>query len=157
VFEVLSNRRRRLVFEYLQDYGGRVDLAEISKRVAAMEEGSTPEEIRYADRKSVHTALYQFHLPKMQSTGFVDYDRRAGRVALTPAARTLDVTIETAGDAAEPNWPGRFLALSTIGGLLAGASWLDLVPGTVLPDAVCAVLVAALFLGASVAFARGRR
>jgi hypothetical protein len=146
-----------MVFEYLRDHGAGVDLSEVSEWIAAREEGMAPEGVSYADRKSAHTALYQFHLPKMQSAGFVHCDRPAGRVTLTPATRGLDVSVETAGSPTGPNWAGRFLALSTTGGLLAGASRFGLLPATVLSDAACAVLVAALFFGASVAFAHSWR
>ncbi|MFC4359780.1 hypothetical protein ACFO0N_17685 [Halobium salinum] len=153
VFEVLSNRRRRLLLHYLRRHDGTaVELSELSSQLAAWEQETTPEMISYADRKNVHTALYQFHLPKMEDAGFVDYDQRSGSVELTEAARDLEVSIGSTTD--RKRVPERYLLpVSAVGLLLATASWLGVGAVTTLSGSAWAVLIAATFLAASVTVA----
>ncbi|MFC6725279.1 hypothetical protein ACFQE1_13045 [Halobium palmae] len=154
VFDVLSNQRRRHLLHYLKqrDGDGEIELSEISSQLAAWEQGTAPEMISYADRKNVHTALYQFHLPKMADAGFVDYDQRSGSVRLTEAARGLEVYLETGSDRDVP-WGMYFLGLSCVTTAVALATWLQLGPTASLPVGVPAMFVAVAFLASSVAFA----
>jgi hypothetical protein len=54
--------------------------------------------VRYDDRKNVHTALYQFHAPKLDELGLIEYGKRSGTVGLTPAGSDLRVSVGTDGD-----------------------------------------------------------
>jgi hypothetical protein len=95
LFEALDNRRRRYTLHYLQRHEGEepVDVSEISTQVAAWELDTDPGKIGYSDRKNVHTALYQFHAPKLDDLGLVDYDKRCGTAELTDAGDGLWVDI----------------------------------------------------------------
>lgn len=135
VFEVFSNQRRRLVFDYLhrQDERGPVDISEISTHVAAAELETAPERINYDERKNVHTALRQFHLPKMDAADIVEFDNRTGDITLTEEGEELDVYLETvSGD--EVPWATYFVLLS--GTLVAAilAAWLHIYPFTMFTD-----------------------
>lgn len=153
IFDVLSNRRRRLLLQYLRRHDGEtVELSSVSSQLAAWEQGTSPASISYADRKNVHTALYQFHLPKMAEVGFVDYDRRSGEIELTDAARRLDVYLETDAGCEKP-WRNYFLGLSSVSTLLALAAWSGTTPLSGLPTGELTFLVAVAFLASSVAFA----
>lgn len=90
-FHILQNPRRRAVLRYL--YGpetpARVDVTDLAAAVAALEEGTTPEELDADDRRRVYIALYQTHLPKLHRHDIVEYDRSCGTVALELYARAL--------------------------------------------------------------------
>ncbi len=137
LFEALDNRRRRYTIHYLQECGddGPVDLSEISTQVAAWELDEDPGQIAYSDRKNVHTALYQFHAPKLDNLGLVDYNKRKGTVELTEHGEGLWVDISCGEADGEHSW--RVAAAVGGGGLvaLALATWLAL------PNAGAAVLV----------------
>lgn len=153
VFEVFSNERRRLVFDYLhrREEDGPVDVSEISTHVAAAELETTPERIRYDERKSVHTALHQFHLPKMDAAGIVEFDNRSGDITLTEAGRELDVYLETvSGD--EIPWALYFVLLS--GTMMAAvlAVWLGVYPFTVFTNLEWAGIVSVASLVSSLAY-----
>lgn len=86
LLELLSNRRRRYVWLCLGDASGPVSLRELSRRAAARETDSPPNDVRYEDRKSVYTSLQQYHCPKLAEHGLVRYDDERGVVE-----RTADV------------------------------------------------------------------
>ncbi|MFB6256217.1 MAG: ArsR family transcriptional regulator [Haloplanus sp.] len=101
LFSMLRNKRRREVIHYLHEQEGSVDLHDLSEYIAAMENDCTPEEVTYKQRKRVQTALYQMHLPKLADRRIVEYDRRAGRVALADGAD--DCLPYLVADAAQPH------------------------------------------------------
>jgi len=152
VFDVLSNRRRRYALHHLKRRADhRASLAELSRRVAAWEQGADPEELTYEDRKSAHTSLSQFHLPKMREAGLVEFDPEDGVVRLTDTGTEVEVFLETVGGNELP-WHRYFLLLSvlsaaTVGAAAAGVPLLAGIPGLAL-----AGLVAAAFLCSSLAF-----
>lgn len=88
-FEILKNRRRRLVLEYLQGVEGVVELSTLADHVTAIENDTDVEAITSEERKRVYVALYQFHLSKMADMGVIDYDQDRGRIELTDKGRQL--------------------------------------------------------------------
>jgi len=89
VFFLLKNRRRREVVEHLIGADGDVQFDDLVRAVAAEEMEKGIEELTYKERKSVHTSLYQSHLPKLQEAGVVEYDRRSGSVVATPQVESI--------------------------------------------------------------------
>lgn len=64
-----------------------VYLRELAERVAAVENGKSLDDITTRERRSVETALRQFHLPKMANAGFVEYNaqRKTAELAVDEA------------------------------------------------------------------------
>jgi hypothetical protein len=141
LFEALDNRRRRYTIHYLQecDGDGPADLSDVSTQVAAWELDEDPDQIGYSDRKNVHTALYQFHAPKLDTLGLVEYNKRRGTIELTDHGERLwvDISCET-DDRERP----RHVPVALAGGALALAlaTWLAL--PTAGPTVVVPLLVA---------------
>lgn len=98
VFEVLYNRRRRDVVEYLQRRDGAVSASELAEHIAAEENDTTVEQLSTYERKCVYVGLYQNHLPKMDDLGVVDYDADRGRVAPRPMIAQLEPYMEDGSD-----------------------------------------------------------
>lgn len=152
LFEILSNRRRRQVIQFLeQQADGRADLSDVVDRVAARENETGVEGLSYDDRKSVHISLYQHHAPKMDEAGVIDYDERTGEMRLTEAAGNLTGYLDPPE---EPivRWELYFPVLSALGGVLVAVGWLTPVPGLAVAAAVVAV-----FLVSSLLFLYDRR
>jgi hypothetical protein len=121
VFEILSNRRRRFTLHHLQRNVDRAELGELSEHVAAWENGTPVDGISSAERKRVYTSLQQFHLPKLDSKGVVDFDDRAGVVELTDTVRDLDIYLEVV-DGNDIPWSQYYLGLAAVNlGLLVAA------------------------------------
>ena len=152
VFNVLSNRRRQYALHHLKRRpDNRASLAELSRRVAAWEQGANPEDLTYEDRKSAHTSLSQFHLPKMREAGLVEFDPEDGVVRLTDTGAEVEVYLETVRGNELP-WHRYFLLLSLLSmGVVLGAA--VGVPGLVaVPGLGLAGLVAGAFVCSSLAF-----
>jgi hypothetical protein len=123
VFETLSNRRRRYTLHYLYGGEGTAELGDLSEQVAAWESEAPVAEVGAAERKRVYTSLQQFHLPKMDEKGIVEFDDRAGTVELGAAAADLDVYMEVT-EGRDPPWSVYYVGLAAVGLAGVGGSWL---------------------------------
>jgi DNA-binding transcriptional ArsR family regulator len=144
VFTMLSNARRRHVIHYLKQRGERVTIRELSRQVAAWENGVETDDLDYKQRKRVYTSLHQTHLPKLDDAGIVDYDRDRGTVALGTGASELEVYMEIVPEKELP-WSVYYLGLGVISLALVSLVWLDVFPFAGVPDAALAALVAVVF------------
>lgn len=115
-FDLLSNARRRLALQYLQEASGPVSIGELATNVAAMENDIPVEEVDSQQRKRTYVSLYQTHVPKLAKAGAVDYDSEEGIVELNGDARMITSYLSPAQP--DEDWPKYYLALSAIG--LAG-------------------------------------
>jgi hypothetical protein len=101
MLDVLSNQRRRFAIHYLKRHeGDRVAVSELADRVASWENGKRVDDLSYQERKRVRNALRQFHLPKMDEHGFIDYDSQRNTLALTETASSTNFYLDslTGGD-----------------------------------------------------------
>lgn len=78
VFDVLSDRRRRIVLDYLRDHEGEwVPTETLADRIAAWEvELYDPATV---STESIEIDLVHGHLPKLEESGLVDHDGRLVR------------------------------------------------------------------------------
>ncbi len=111
VFALLSNERRRSVLRHLSMNGGEVRLRELATTIAAEENDVEPVEVTYAQRKRLYTSLYQSHLPRMERSGVIEYNRNSGAITLAPGADTFDAYLEVVGDD-EFTWSEFYLGLA---------------------------------------------
>ncbi|WP_324756460.1 DUF7344 domain-containing protein [Haloarcula sp. GH36] len=132
IFEMLSNRRRRFVIRYLKNEEQVGTLSDLAEQVAAWENDSSIREISSSERKTVYSSLQQFHLPKMDETGIVEFDRRAGVVELTDTAAELDIYLEIV-DRYDIPWSFYYMGLSAIGAILVGFASLGIQPFVAIP------------------------
>ena len=74
VFDILSNRRRRYaLYALLND--DTTTIGSLAERIAAWENDCPVDEVTSTERKRVYTALQQSHLPKLERTGLISFDR----------------------------------------------------------------------------------
>lgn len=102
IFDILSNKRRRLVIEYLRKRDGSVDLTELAEHIAAVENDKPVAELSSSERKRVYVGLYQTHLPKMSDAGIVEFEQDMKRISLLPGAVQLFPYLDIDGGQAEP-------------------------------------------------------
>lgn len=152
VFELLDNRRRRYALHYLNRVGvdESVDVADLSAQIAAWERDTDPDEMTYADRKNVHTSLCQFHIPKMETYGIVEYDAEGRTIRLTEAGTELDVYDQPN----EPlrRWSTYFLFVSAAMTVVVLGALLEVPVLGLIPVSAAGFLCAGLFLLSSVGF-----
>ena len=159
IFALLSNGRRRHVLQFLSENGGEIKLRELATIIAAEENDLEPVEVNYTQRKRLYTSLYQSHLPRMERSGVVEYDRNSGLVTLGPAAEGFDAYLEVVGKN-EFTWSEFYLGLT---GLFAAVT-LAFATGTppfvsIGPTALLTVLTLILFVSAvaHIQYTRDRR
>lgn len=129
VFDLLSNRRRRYTLHCLEQEGT-VELGDLARRVAAWETGKDVDAISASERKNVYTSLQQFHLPKLDEKGIVEFDDRKGTVEPGPATDEFDIYMEVVEQGSVP-WSHYYLALSLVHALAIVSAYAGLVPGAV--------------------------
>lgn len=91
IFEVLSNRRRRAIFQFLNTEALQVRMGELAEMIAASECDKDRSQLTAQERKRVYIGLYQNHLPKMDGVDAIDYDEQSGQVERGP---TFDAFVE---------------------------------------------------------------
>lgn len=154
LFEALSNQRRRFVIHYLKQQGADepVELADLSAQVTAWEQGTDAESLSYADRKNVHTSLSQFHAPKLEDLGFVEFDREESVVELTDRAEAVNIYLETTSGR-ELAWGPYLLLVSSILSAVVFGSLVGVPVLSGLSHESLAVFVAVTSLTSSAVFA----
>jgi hypothetical protein len=143
-FEILKNERRRSVLKQLSGRDDTIALSSLADQIAAIENETTIEDVTSSERKRVYVALYQFHLPKMDRMGVIDYNKDRGTVSLTQDGRQLYQKHET-----EQNQNG-YLDVIDLCACLLGAVVLT---GVILTQAW---FVGSVFLGVQTTLLGGR-
>lgn len=145
IFNILSNRRRRLVVQVLKRRQAPADIHELSEQVAALENDIEPEEVTYRQRKSVYTSLHQNHLPQMVEAGMLEMDRRWENLRLSDRAASLDAYL---GDKSKSDSSSEdlYLFLSLFSGFNVSMGALGVYPWSLPPGIAYAVAVVCLFI-----------
>jgi len=84
IFNVLQNRRRRLVLTALAERDGTTTLGELAEYIAGIENDKPPSALDSQERKRVYVGLYQSHLPRMDDAGAIRFDEDRGSVEAGP-------------------------------------------------------------------------
>ncbi|WP_458206912.1 DUF7344 domain-containing protein [Haladaptatus sp. NG-SE-30] len=127
VYDAVKNLRRRYVLYHINRERRPVELGELAEQIAAWENNIDIEDVTPEQRKSVYSALYQTHLPKLENIGIVTYDRESKEVSFTDGAKDFELYLATDSQTTIP-WHKLYVLLSGIGALLIAFSWLGVVP-----------------------------
>jgi hypothetical protein len=111
-FELLRNRRRRIVISYLVEAGDRVEMSELAEHVAAVENDTTVRALSSAQRKRAYVGLYQCHLSKLADADVIEYNSDRGHAEATPAAEELLQYVDADGDG--PAWARRYQVAAVV-------------------------------------------
>lgn len=94
-FEVLANKRRRLVIRTLVKHDeSELPLTRLAEHVAAAENGIERDDLASEERKRVYVSLYQTHVPKMDGLGVIGHDGDDGQVWATETTAAVAATLE---------------------------------------------------------------
>lgn len=139
-FELLKSRRRRDALQYLKANEGEAKLGELAEHIAAKENDIEVSALSSDQRKRVYVGLYQCHLPKMQETGVIDFNKNRGTIALREAHTQLEPYLEESGDDSDKRMEAYVLALTALVGVVVSAGVLGLTPLDAVPHTGWAVL-----------------
>jgi hypothetical protein len=109
-FDILSNRRRRYALYYLSSHHDGITLQQLSREIAAWENGVPVESLNKKQQKRVYVSLYQTHIPKLESIGVVEYDDESGEITLTRRADAV-TTYLRADQQGDTQWYRYYLGL----------------------------------------------
>jgi hypothetical protein len=132
VFEILKNRRRRDILQYLWNHDGTANIGELAEHIAALENDIEVAALSSSQRKRVYIGLYQCHLPKMDDAGIVDFDKHRGTISLCDAATELESYL-TADDAGPTAIPTRSLYVALVTAAVVPAGVFGLGPLALVP------------------------
>lgn len=82
LYEVLSNKKRRLVLEYLLENDGTAPLEDLATAVTAGLHETLPGAVLPGHRNEIRSRLVHIHLPKLDEFGLVVWDEDADEVRL---------------------------------------------------------------------------
>ena len=141
VFEILKNKRRRTVLQYLETHEEPVSLSDLAEHVAADENDTTVRQVTSRERKCAYVGLYQCHLPKMDNMDIIDFNQNRGRIELGRNASQLEEYLDYSESTARP-WPLFYGSVAGAGSLLVVTSYLAVGPGLAPLVSCLAVLTA---------------
>ncbi len=118
IFEVLKNQRRRRTLNYLIDNDNPVTIGALAEHIGALENDTTESALTSRERKRVYVGLYQCHLPKMDDTGVIDFNKARGTIALGPTFEQFRPYLNRDDD--DPLWAGYYLAVTATSILAVG-------------------------------------
>lgn len=157
VFKVLSNSRRRYMFHFLRQREYPVSKREVSRQVAAWENGVPVEEVTPDMRKRVYIALHQTHIPQMREKGILKADPKDNDLQLTNEAKELQVYVDVVEDKGI-SWSEFYLGQSVIGCVVVMLTALEIGPFTFVPTLVwAAIIVGAITVASLVHVLEARR
>ncbi|SFR47806.1 hypothetical protein SAMN04487947_1901 [Halogeometricum rufum] len=155
-FDILSNDRRRFALHYLMQEEEAPSLNQLSRHVAAWENDVPPEAVTSTQRRRVHVALHQTHLPRMDDAGIVTYESSADPICLAERADDLNVYMEVV-PGNDITWSTFYLGLSLFSLSLVAAVAVGAYPFSVLSMTQAAVFSSLLFVVASAVHVRWTR
>ncbi|RRJ33653.1 DUF7344 domain-containing protein [Halocatena pleomorpha] len=123
IFEVLKNQRRRRTLQYLVERDNPVTIGALAEHIAALENDTTESALTSRERKRVYVGLYQCHLPKMDDTGAVEFNKARGTISLGPTFQQFEPYLNLDGDDADA-WAHYYLLLTGASGVIFGANTL---------------------------------
>ena len=148
--KVLSNQRRRFVLHFLKRRGKEsVEVSDLAGQIAGWENEKPPDLLSYKERKRVQNALHQFHLPKLDDHGLIEYDSQRKTVELTDAAANQDFYVDVVPKRDIP-WSLYYLGYALLSALVLVGGWAEVWPVTVLETELWGVFFVTIILFSSI-------
>ncbi len=162
IFHILQTQRRRDALRFLKDTDGTVEMRDLAEQVAAWENDTTIRALSSDERQRVYIALYQSHLPKLDSEGIIEYNQSRGIVERGPLADQFDPYLDLAGDqmdeskpdhedASEVPWLSYYRRATAVSIALLASAWVGVPPMSFVPDLVWGTVFVAVFGALSLA------
>jgi len=97
-FELLGNRRRWYVLQYLWGHSRLVETGDLAIQIAAWENDVSVEEVTPQQRKRVYNSLQQHHLPRLAEHDVIEYESTRRTVELVEDPPPLGPYLHTDDD-----------------------------------------------------------
>ena len=142
IHDVLRNERRRETLRCLRSHAGEAHLDDLTNTIVRREGGTAPESSDL--RRSVYSSLHQTHLPKLDTVGVINFDRRRGSVELNGKAEDV---FQYMSYTPERNlfWSRVYLAVAVLSGFSVLLLASGIGPFGTIPTATLAILITGVF------------
>lgn len=148
IFELLKNRRRREVIDYLRrSDDGKATLDELAEYIAARENDIEIAQLSSDQRKRVYIGLYQCHLPKMDELGIVEFEKNRGTIQLLDTVSQLEPYIDRVDSKTTDSPPTVEIAVTGLVILLLGPAAVGIGPMATLPAIAWAAISTTALIG----------
>lgn len=144
IFEVLKNQRRRRTLQYLIEHDNPVTIGALAEHIAALENDTTEAALTSRERKRVYVGLYQCHLPKMDDTSAIEFDKARGTIALGATSEQFEPYLDLESNESDA-WPRYYLLLTGISSLIFSINVISGI-GISLTQLIAGILVGFIFL-----------
>lgn len=84
VSDLLANEGRLSLLKIVDEASEPLSLETLAERIAAHETNRPATEVEATHRKRVYVSIYQTHVPRLRSTGLIEYEKQTGTVAAGP-------------------------------------------------------------------------
>lgn len=98
LFDLLSSAERRATLRYLALRSDHVSIERLGDEVASDSHGRAVADLTEKQRSDTTVALHHVHLPRLEETGLVSWNRESNRVRLAPAVEEVLVTTPMDGN-----------------------------------------------------------
>lgn len=95
--ELIADKRRRYVLYSLRNRGN-TEFEAVTEQVTAWETETPPEELDEQTRRNIRIDLRHSHLPKLEETGIIRFDRRNGSIYLQHLPDSLEKYLDYCAD-----------------------------------------------------------
>ncbi|MFC4439135.1 MULTISPECIES: DUF7344 domain-containing protein [Natrialbaceae] len=95
--ELIADKRRRYVLYFLRNRGN-TEFEAVTEQVTAWETETPPEELDEQTRRNIRIDLRHSHLPKLEDTGIIRFDRRNGSIYLQHLPDSLEKYLDYCAD-----------------------------------------------------------
>lgn len=154
--QLFADRRRRFVAHLLKRRSDGLSIHELARTIVAWERGIDLSTMGEGSPAPVVTDLAERHLPALAAHDLVEYDETAGTVGGTDRLDSIDIYVTPPPERRLP-WSGAYLALSVLGLVGLGASWVGLGFVGALPAMVLASGLVLALTVIALAHARSKR
>lgn len=145
LFEILSNQRRRYVVYYLKQTDEPIKIGLLSTQLAAWENECERAQVTGDERKRVYTSLQQVHLPKMDKSGILSFDKQSGVITPTAELKQIALDIDTTTDDRVP-WHKYYTGYAVVCAGIVIAATAGLWPVAAVPNSVWLIAIAITLL-----------
>lgn len=121
VFNILQNRRSRLVLQAIEERDGTTTLSDLAEHIGGIENDKPSTALNAQERKRVYVGLYQCHLPKMDDAGAIEFDKNRGTVERGPMADTYHTYLEREFESST-SWARHYAGLTGVSSVALVAS-----------------------------------
>lgn len=144
LFDLLRNRRRRYVLQYLETHAGVIRMSDLADALAEWEMEDEGAYVTHKERKRAYVSLYQTHLPKLDDVDIINYNQPRGTIEFGPDYQYVQEYLHHS-HSGTLLWNRLYLSGCFVTSSILGLAQFTVFPFVTVPDVAWFVLVLFVF------------